>query len=79
MPNAGDERNDILLNDAVKRALADGKCPACERGEKTIKPEPGGVLRSMTVHYPSGNICMASPEWKEMQETIRVCKAQPAE
>jgi hypothetical protein len=63
-----------------KRRAGKGKnmsdCEDCDKGEKTIKPERSGIVGSMTIHYPSGHICTASPEWKEMQERIRKCKIE---
>jgi hypothetical protein len=49
-------------------------CEDCDKGERTITPPRSSIVGTMPVYYPSGHICTASPEWKEMQETIRKCK-----
>ena len=46
-------------------------CPACERGEKTITPPHISIVGSMPVHFPSGSICIASPEYQKLKERIR--------
>ena len=53
-------------------------CPACDKGEKYLDPPHSGIVGSMRVHYPSGNICMNSAEWEELQKRVRVCKDTPA-
>jgi hypothetical protein len=53
-----------------------GECEDCDKGERTITPPRSSIVGTMPVHYPSGHICTASKEWKEMQATIRRCKAE---